>query len=86
MQAFASTYFLANPTHILGDVVTHNPNTGRLLTDAFGKPRPEVRGPLESALAKIEAPAAKRYGHTPAANRQRPGESKTNEIIRLTKP
>lgn len=56
-------YFQKNPAKVLGTLVTHNPNTGRELTDRFGKPRPEVRGTLMDALARIDAPDAPIYVH-----------------------
>ncbi|MEO0338836.1 MAG: DEAD/DEAH box helicase, partial [Bacteroidota bacterium] len=55
-------YFEAFPAKVLGQYFTHNPNTGKLLTDQFGKPRPEVRGTMED-LAKIEVPTVKRHDH-----------------------
>ena len=78
-------YFQNNPSRILGTVITQNPNTGRILTDAFGKPRPEVRGTLEDALAMIPVPAAKRYPHqVSTAVRANVAESKIEAAIRLS--
>lgn len=76
---FAGQYFLNNPDKVLGQIVTHNPNTGRELTDQFGKPRPEVRGSLDNAVARLEVPLeqVRRYDHfkpittTPAQRRSR---------------
>ena len=62
-KIFSGEYFVASPDKVLGQIVTHNPNTGRELTDQFGKPRPEVRGTLVEAMARIKAPVAKRYDH-----------------------
>jgi len=50
---FSGQYFLDNPGKVLGEIVTHNKNTGKELTDAFGKPRPEVQGSLEDAIKRL---------------------------------
>jgi superfamily II DNA/RNA helicase len=63
MGLATATYFEQHPDHILGQLITHNPNTDRLLTDAYGKPRPEVRGTLQDALSRIDAPMVQRYVH-----------------------
>ncbi|WP_367390174.1 helicase-related protein [Lewinella sp. LCG006] len=62
-EIFSGEYFVASPDKVLGEIITHNPNTGRELTDQFGKPRPEVRGTMAEAMARIKAPVAKRYDH-----------------------
>lgn len=60
---FSGNYFKLNPKKILGQVFTHNPNTGKLLTDAYGKPRPEVRGTMKDIAAGIDVPDVQRYEH-----------------------
>lgn len=55
-------YFKANPDKILGTYYTHNPNTGRELTDQFNNPRPEVWGSIED-IKKIDTPEVDRYDH-----------------------
>ena len=56
------TFFKQNPDKILGEVHTHNPNTGKLLTNRFGQPQPEVRGSIKD-ITRIKAPDVKRYDH-----------------------
>lgn len=78
------TYFKENPAKILGTVVTHNPNTGRELTDRFGKPRPEVRGTLADALARIDAPDAPIYVHFSGVQTSVLSEEKAKAVIEAT--
>lgn len=61
-------YFVDYPQNILGVLYTHNPSTGKLLTDAYGNPKPEVRGSLENAVGKIVAPDVMRYEHVKPGN------------------
>ena len=82
MGLSSANYFQDHPERILGELVTHNPNTGRLLTDAFGKPRPEVRGTLENALLRIEAPAVQRFVHFMADSAINKNISKVIELTR----
>ncbi|MEL6661028.1 MAG: hypothetical protein AAFR36_31550, partial [Bacteroidota bacterium] len=71
---FSGAYFAEHQQKILGEVVTHNPNTGRELTDQFGKPRPEVSGNLLEAIAQIpvDLTKVKRYDHFYASTTKRP--------------
>jgi hypothetical protein len=59
---FNGQYFTQNPEKVLGTIVTKS-STGRLLTDRFNNPRPEVRGTLEDALSRISVAPAPRYSH-----------------------
>ena len=60
---FNGAYFREHPEKVLGKIYTHNPNTGKKLTDGFGNARSEVRGSLSDALPQIEAPSVKKYKH-----------------------
>lgn len=95
---FSGQYFLDNPGKVLGKIVTHNPNTGRELTDAFGKPRPEVQGTLEDAISRLShIRNAMRFEHVkpdetptamqPAALVQKQVEltTKITQIVQATK-
>jgi hypothetical protein len=55
-------FFKEHPYKILGELLTHNPNTGKLLTNQFGQPQPEVRGSIKD-VERIKAPQVKRYDH-----------------------
>jgi hypothetical protein len=59
-----SDYFKKHPKNILGVVVTHS-RTGRMLTDAWGNPKPEVQGDMMEALSMIPVGNAMRYNHVP---------------------
>lgn len=63
MTIFSGAYFKENPGKVLGKIVTHNPNTGKALTNAFGKLQPEVRGTIEDVIKGIKAPSVMRYEH-----------------------
>lgn len=60
---FAGQYFKDHPEKILGAVYTHNPNTGKLLTNRFGKAQAEVRGTIEDVLQGIKVMPANRFEH-----------------------
>lgn len=62
-KLFNGQYFKDHPEKILGKLVIHNPNTGRELTDQFGKARPEVRGNLAEELHRIQVPTVERFEH-----------------------
>ena len=55
-------FFEQNPEKVCGEIFTHNPNTGKLLTNQFGEPKAEVRGTIKD-LEKIKAPEVRRYDH-----------------------
>jgi Helicase conserved C-terminal domain len=74
-----SRYFIDNPSKVLGTLVTHS-KTGRLLTDRFNSPRPEVQGDLQEALQKIQAPSAMRYSHFSEDNSQGTASLSPNKI------
>lgn len=76
---FSNGFFLTNPIKVLGKEYTHNPNTGKLLIDQFGKPRPEVRGSIVD-IEKIDAPNATYYNHwdVEKTNVKRVDSKKTN--------
>lgn len=58
------SFFKLNPSKVLGKIVTHNPNTGRELTDAWNKPKPEVWGTMKDVLAGLaHFPDGKRFEH-----------------------
>ncbi|MEL6837144.1 MAG: helicase-related protein [Bacteroidota bacterium] len=90
---FSGAYFAEHQQKILGEVVTHNPNTGRELTDQFGRPRPEVSGNLLEAIARIpvDLTKVKRYDHFHASTTERPGQhslkakSKATAVIAKSK-
>jgi superfamily II DNA or RNA helicase len=63
MSIFNGLYFTENPDKILGKIVTHNPNTGRELTNQFGRPTPQVWGDISDVKSGINVPAVKRYDH-----------------------
>jgi superfamily II DNA/RNA helicase len=57
-------YFEKNPHKVLGERFTHAPSTGKLLTDAYGNARPEIRGSWEDVVNKTRhIPKVKRYDH-----------------------
>lgn len=63
MGIFLGQFFKDKPTKVLGKVITHNPNTGKLLTDQFGKARAEVRGTLDDVIKGIDTPNVVRFDH-----------------------
>jgi hypothetical protein len=84
-------YFKNNPEKVLGEYFTHNPNTGKLLTDQFGNPRPEVRGTVQD-LERIDVPTPKRYDHfipvtasTPVLVQPKKKESRIKKAIQRSK-
>jgi hypothetical protein len=63
MTVFSGSFFKRHPEKVLGKIVTHNPNTGKVLTNAFGKPQPEVRGSLENVINGIDVAIPIRFEH-----------------------
>ena len=86
MKIFNGQYFKDHPGHILGTAYTHNPNTGKRLTDTYGKPRTEVWGSMEDVIRGIKVPDVQRFEHffeaTPGTLAQDEKESGKNARIK----
>ena len=63
VEYFSGKYFVMHPEKVLGKIITHNPNTGRELTDQFGNPRPEVVGSEKDVDEGISIESVKKYDH-----------------------
>jgi superfamily II DNA/RNA helicase len=87
-------YFKVNPEKVIGKLHTHNPNTGKLLTDQYGRPKPVVYGSIEDVVKGISTPDVDRFDHfrpstgrTKVVNNPKSQESRVKKALELsTKP
>ncbi len=85
--AFGSDWFDNHPEKVIGQYRERS-SSGKLYTDAFGKPAPKIVGTLQDILISIDAPQVKRFEHfVPAPIQQvvKAPPSKIEQAIRLTK-
>lgn len=85
--SFGSEWFDSHPEKVIGQYKDRS-GTGKLYTDAFGKPSPTIVGTIQDILISIDAPQVKRFEHFVPAPIQKVVEappSKIEQAIILTK-